>query len=467
MSTWWQQRTLRFRLALWYSLGGAVLLTAFSATLYLFVAQRMAQPLAKNLQEDLQTIRRHLTIDADLVVRWDGDVIRTDEPWDAQDPWFELWDEQGRLVRRLWPFTEKRLRRLPAAPVPRSETVSVFRIAQDIRLRSLSAPFPVQGRPWMIRVMQIHEPAGEALGSLLAIILVALPLVVGLLVAGGYFITRRWLRPLELMVRQAEGISIRNLGQRLPEGNDAELGRLAAAFNSTLNRLEDSFKTLDRFVADASHELRTPLTTLRSVGEVGLRRSRTLEEYQEIIGSMLEEAQRLQQLVERLLELASAEGGVRHLHCESLPLDRFVRNCVSDLGILAEINNQQIVTTTTACTARADPVLLRQILQNLVDNATKYSPQGSTIRITVGAAAGECRISVADEGPGIPPEHARHLADRFYRVDDSRVREKGGFGLGLAITKAYLRVMGGQLEYVPVVPNGSCFSVILPDAGPP
>ncbi len=466
MKSWWKHRTLRFRLSWWYALGGTLLLAAFSATLYGFVAQRMARPLSHQLRQDLEKIQARLVVSAEREIFWDGVKVPDAALWDPRDPWFELWDEQDQLVRRLWPFTENRLNRVPAAPVRGSDTLSVFRIAPDISLRVYSTPYQVSGRSqkWMIRVMSIHEPAADALGALLAIILVTMPLVVVLLVAGGYLITRHWLKPLELMVRQAEGITAGNLEQRLPVSDSVdELGRLAASFNRTLGRLEDSFHTLDRFVADASHELRTPLTTLRSVGEVGLRRSRSVEEYREIIGSMLEEAQRLHQLVERLLELASVEGGAKTLHRERLRLDQFVAACVNEIGILAENKSQQIVISAGECYVTTDPVLLRQALQNLVDNAMKYSPGGATIRIAVEMQREECSVAVTDEGPGIPAEHLAQLADRFYRVDDSRVRGRGGFGLGLAITKAYMRVLGGRLECIPGEPKGSCFKLILPN----
>jgi len=465
VKSWWKHRTLRFRLALWYALGGTVLLAAFSATLYGFVAERMARPLNHYLRQDLVEIQARLKVGADRRIYWDSAEVPAGATWDVQDPWFELWDPQGRLVRRLWPFSENRLDRVPAAPVRGSDTLSVFRIAADIPLRTFSTPFRAPGPDgdWMIRVMRIHEPAADALTALLSIILISLPLVVALLVVGGYQITRHWLKPLELMVGQAEAITADKLGQRLSvvAGED-ELGRLAAAFNRTLGRLEDSFNTLDRFVANASHELRTPLTTLRSVGEVGLRRSRTVEEYREIIGSMLEEAQRLHRLVERLLELASAEGGAKNAHAEQFPLAQFVTACVNEIGILAESKHQQIAISAAECSVRTDPVLLRQALQNLIDNAMKYSPAGATIRIGIAVQGAECRVSVTDEGPGIPPEHLTRLADRFYRVEDSRGRGPGGFGLGLAITKAYMRVLGGRLECSPGEPRGSCFSLILP-----
>jgi heavy metal sensor kinase len=292
---------------------------------------------------------------------------------------------------------------------------------------------------------------------------VAAPVVIALLVFGGYALTRRWLKPLDLMVAEANRITADDLGRRLPVVNPHdELGRLAGVFNVTLDRLEASFVALDRFVADASHELRTPLTTLRSVGEVGLRRSRTVEEYREIIGSMLEEAQRLQLLTQRLLELASTEGGAPTTDRTRIRLDEYVAACVGELGILAENKNQRLVVETVECAVTTDGVLLRQALQNLVDNAIKYSPEGSTIRIGVRVTAGGCCVEVADEGPGISPENRTQLMARFFRPDSGRGRGRGGFGLGLALTKAYMRVLGGAVDYEARPAGGSVFRLTLP-----
>jgi two-component system OmpR family sensor kinase len=467
VKVWWQRRTLRFRLAAWYAVGGTVLLTGFSATLYFYVAGRMARPLGHQLQQDLAEIRQRLTIGPEDNVLWDGQPAPARGRWNSENPWFELWDENGRLVRRLWPFVGARIEQLPVAPVRDRETLSVFNVARDVRLRVLSVPFPVPGHDeaWMIRVMTLHQPNADALGALRLIIAGALPAVVALLVLGGYVITRRWLQPLDEMAVAAEHISIHEPGRRLPVANPHdELGRIAAVFNVTLERLEGSFVALDRFVADASHELRTPLTTLRSVGEVGLRRSRTVEEYREIIGSMLEEAQRLQLLVQRLLELASAEGGPPVVQRSRVRLDEFVAACVGELGVLAEYRDQRLGLDTVECTALIDPVLFRQALQNLVDNAIKYSPDGATIRIAVRDAGEMCEVSVTDQGPGISEEHRVHLTERFYRPDRARGRTSGGFGLGLSLTKAYMRLLGGRLDYEAALPQGSTFRLTVPKA---
>ena len=463
MRNWWRRRSLRFRLAAWYACGGVVLLTTFSLVIYTFVEQRMAQPLDRQLKADLATVKARLKLGPDGRLRWDGRVPAEGELWAWSDPWFEVWDDQGHLVQRQWPLDEARLEQTPFAPVAGWETLSVFNVAADLRLRTLSAPWDASGREsgWVLRVMRIHKPAADALSALLLILVVSLPIVVTLLVLVGYLMTRHWLLPLHDMVTEAERISAHDLSRRLPVGNPHdELGRLASVFNGTLTRLEESFATLDRFAADASHELRTPLTTLRSVGEVALQRSRTAEEYQEVIGSMLEETQRLQALVDRLLQLARAAGGIQDVKPVAVRLDQIVAGCVTELGILAEERNQHIALDIDECVANTDPVLFRQALQNLVDNAIKFSPAGATIRIAVKATQEACEVTVSDDGPGIAPELRRLVMDRFFRADSAR--GAGGFGLGLALTKAYMRALGGTIEYEALQPRGSVFRLILP-----
>ena len=128
----------------------------------------------------------------------------------------------------------------------------------------------------------------------------------------------------------------------------------------------------------------------------------------------------------------------------------------------AEAKRQQITLDAAPCRATTDPVLFRQALQNLIDNAIKYSPDESTIRVDVQQKNEAIEVSVTDRGPGISPENRAHLMERFFRPDRGRGRNSGGFGLGLSITKAYMRVLGGALEYAPAEPTGSTFRLVLP-----
>jgi two-component system, OmpR family, sensor kinase len=462
---WWRRRTIRFRLALWYAVGGALLLAGFTATLYFYVAVRMARPLDHQLRADLDEVVRRLEVRPDGDLWWNGRDIPERSPWITDYPWFEVWDENGKLIQRMWPFSENRVQQVPSAPARGRDTISIFSVAPDLRLRVLSVPYELPGRnkQWTLRLMRIHEPVADALGALRLIIIVTLPIVVGLIVLVGYSFTRRWLLPLDRMAAEANQITADDLSRRLPVVNPYdELGRLAMVFNVTLDRVQGSFDALDRFVADASHELRTPLTTLRSVGEVGLRRGRTVEEYREIIGSMLEEAQRLQLLIQRLLELASAEGGAPTGHRTPIRIDEYAAACVNEIGILAEYKQQQISLAGVPCTVVTDPVLFRQALQNLLDNAIKYSPDSSVIRVAIREHTDSVEVSVTDEGPGISPEGRTHLMERFFRPDRARDRHSGGFGLGLSITKAYMRIIGGSIQYEPAQPRGSTFRLLLP-----
>lgn len=461
MNREWRPRTLRSRLALWTAVGGTVLLTAYILGIYLFVDRYL--PVEYRLRQEIELIRAHLTVLPDGQVNWDGRPIGPPEAWSFEKPWFDLWDEHHQLVIRRWPFAERpQLHPLPAPRAGR-DVVSIYDAAPDLRLRTIAVPFPgPSGRPWMLQVVTIHERAVDILAAFRLILAFTLPIVIVILVAGAYALTRYWLRPLDEMAREVDLIGVADLSRRVSVPvRSEEIGRVATVFNATLDRLEDVFVALDRFVADASHELRTPLTALRNVGELGLARSRTIEEYRDIIGSMLEETGRLQLITQRLLELARAEGGAERAQHKSFQLEEEVGACLDEMSVLADAKNQHLTLTGDSLMIETDPVIFRQALQNLLDNAIKFSPDGSAIDVTVAKSASLVSVSVADEGPGINADDRHRISRRFFRADSSR-SSSGGFGLGLAITKAYMRLLGGRLDYESRVPRGSIFRLSLP-----
>jgi signal transduction histidine kinase len=278
---------------------------------------------------------------------------------------------------------------------------------------------------------------------------------------------RRALRPVELMAARARSITADRLHDRLPVQNpNDELGRLATVFNDTLARLDQSFHQLRRFTADASHELRTPLTALRSVGEVGLAERHDPDGYRDVIGSMLEDAERLTRLVESLLTLSRADAGGIVFQRESIELSKLAREVVDDLCVLAEEKRQVVrVEHADPVWVMADRLMVAQSLVNIVDNAIKYSPDGTTIAVEV-SANGEAHVDVTDHGPGIPIEHQLRIFDRFYRVDRSR-RGDGGVGLGLSIAEWAAQANGGRLTLHRTDTSGSTFRLALPLAERP
>jgi heavy metal sensor kinase len=276
---------------------------------------------------------------------------------------------------------------------------------------------------------------------------------------------RRALRPIERMAEHARSITADRLDDRLPiENPNDELGQLAVVFNDTLGRLERSFDQLRRFTADASHELRTPLTAIRSVGEVGLSERHDTPAYRDIIGSMLEEAERLTKLVDSLLTLSRADAGQAVLQRDTVDLSDLAHEVVAELGVLAE-EKQQVLRIDSAgpVPVAADRVMLTQAIVNLLHNAIKYSPGAAEIAIVV-AQVPEPHIDVVDRGPGIPQEHRDRIFDRFYRIDRSRSRGGGGAGLGLAIARSAVQANRGRLALHSTGPSGSTFRITLPSA---
>ena len=306
----------------------------------------------------------------------------------------------------------------------------------------------------------------QELGELLLMLVLGLPLSVAAAGLGGYWLARGALAPVDRMADRARAITADRLGDRLPVDNpNDELGRLAAVFNATLGRLESSFEQMRRFTSDVSHELRTPLTAIRSVGEVGLREPRDDAAYRAIIGSMLEDANRLGGLVERLLALSRADTGEVRLAVETIDLGDLAEQVTSDLGVLAEEKYQTIAlerTETLPCAA--DRLVLRQALINLVDNAIKYTPPEGQIRVRVFGRADRAVVEVVDTGPGIPAERRDRIFDRFYRGTHEASAESNGTGLGLAIAKWAVEANLGQLSYEPGSEGGSVFRITLPTA---
>jgi heavy metal sensor kinase len=270
------------------------------------------------------------------------------------------------------------------------------------------------------------------------------------------------------MARHAERLTADNLDERLPvENPDDELGHLARVFNVSLGRIEESFAQLRRFTADVSHELRTPLTAIRSVGEVGLGDHPSEQGYREIIGSILEEADRLTLLVDTLLSLSRADAGEAPLHREDVDLLALAREVAGHLGVLAEEKEQALVIEgSEPVPVDADRLVLRQALVNVVDNAIKYSPPGSRVRVVVTGDAAIGRVDVIDAGPGISAAHRERIFERFYRVDKGRSREQGGAGLGLALARWAVTAHGGRIEVDSMEGEGSTFRISLPRERP-
>lgn len=323
------------------------------------------------------------------------------------------------------------------------------------------------GTLYRVEVGTSATPAENTLGQVLVMLAVGLPIAVAVAVAGGFILVRRALEPVERMAVKAEEITQHNLSERLPvvESGD-ELERLSISLNHMISRLEDALRGSKQFVADASHELRTPLTVIRGELESLAQDGRLARETREALGSVLEEVERLAEIVESLFALSRLDAGEAHSEWLRFDLAELAATTAEQMSLLATDKNVLVeCESTPGVTVEGDRARLKQVIVNLLDNAIKYTPSGGRVRLSVRREEGFAVLDVADNGVGIAPEALPHVFKRFYRVDGSRSREQGGAGLGLAIVKSICTAHGAEVEVVSSPGQGSRFRMRQPLAG--
>lgn len=291
-------------------------------------------------------------------------------------------------------------------------------------------------------------------------------LVVGIVIVGilGWIAARRGLSPIRDFVAVARVVSVSRLNERLPVDTlPNELVLLGQSFNEMLQRLEDSFRRLSDFSSDIAHELRTPVSNLMTQSHVALSQSRTVDEYQEILYSNLEEYDRLTRMIADMLFLAKADNGLIVPNRESMSLEQEADAVIEFYEPLASEKNI-VIQRTGSAKLMGDRLMMRRALSNLLSNALRHTAESQTIQITIQSIEPN-QISLTIDNPGEPiaEEHLPRIFDRFYRVDPSRQRNTEGAGLGLAITKSIIESHGGGiLASVSVTAGLVRFEILIP-----
>jgi heavy metal sensor kinase len=460
----WAAATIRARLTGWYAVVLTAMMIVYATATFVAVRHEFLEQLDERLHDDFEAAEGRLMRMADGRVAWSTDAHQ--DVHDDEARVYEVWSATGEQIHRSGASPVLPPIALPvAASAYRYETI----VANHERWRAIAAPVAIGGHNVVLRVSRSEERVREELSEVLVVLVLGLPLVVALAGVGGYLLARRALAPIDHLGSETRRITAERLHERLTVPNQRdEIGRLAAVINDTFARLESSFDQLRRFTADSSHELRTPLAVVRGIGEAAVAELRTPDGYKEAIGSMLEEIDRMSGLVDTLLRLSHGDAGAIRLSREPLDVGQLARDVSSSLGILAEERNQTVsLEVDDGIVARVDRLVLREALTNVLDNAIKYGPAGSTIAIRVKRTGDDgVLIAVADQGPGIPPEHRERIFDRFFRVDQSRTRNGGGAGLGLAIAKWAVEIHGGQITLDKAPEGGSEFRILLPLTDP-
>ena len=301
------------------------------------------------------------------------------------------------------------------------------------------------------------------LGQLRTISALGLALIAIVGGIGAYWIAGRALRPLTEVSQTARHVSASTLDTRLAlkDAPDDEIKELAEAFDTMLDRLKRAFDEQGRFVSDAAHELRTPLTTLRTNIEVTYSDpDATLDDYKEIAPVLERTLARLEQLVSDLLIMATEEGSLVYGEVALKPL---VEDVLHDLKPVADQQQVKLnLAGDSEVTVHGHGPLLARAFSNLVENGIRYDATGGEVEVTVHRASGCAMVTVSDTGIGIPMEEQSNIFNRFYRVDRSRSRHKGGAGLGLSIVAHIAQLHGGQIRVESTPGIGSKFTLQLP-----
>jgi len=318
-------------------------------------------------------------------------------------------------------------------------------------------------------IVQVAGPLDKiqsALKSLKRILFVLFPITILIIGITGLILSNIILKPLNKMITTARKISANDLTSRIyiPKSK-GELQRMAITFNDILDRIESTFLSQKRFVQDASHELKTPMTIMKGELEVALKRMRSVDEYVEILESILEEIDRLIRIKENLLTLTCLDEKKLTLDFKKFDIQLLLRDIVEDIKVLADrkkIGVQCDIIEETIISGDKDQ--LQQVFFNIFDNAVKYTPEGGIISLSSENSPDEVLIKIEDNGIGITSEDLPYIFNRFYRSDKSRSSE--GSGLGLSISKSIVEAHKGSIAVSSTPDRVTIIAIFLPKHSP-
>ena len=440
-------RSIQFRLTVWYALVLAGALTLFGGLVWISLRQRLTSELQENLRDSASRLEAYMRREVREVSGLELKVEMEEFCQALPDSsYLELRGSRGFEFR----YPEQR--------------------RPDRTLQTVRRHFQIGQEDFTLDMGTSSAAIDHTLNLLGILLLTLFPAVIVLACAGGAWLSRRALKPVDEITAAARAIGIENLSRRLPVPDTGdEIERLAEVWNTMLARLESAVTTLSQFAADASHELRTPLAVIRTSAELALRRLREPEAYRESLAEVAAEAERMTQLVEDLLFLARSDARTVGLPLAPFDLRDAVRDAVAEVRDLALNRHMEMRLTLPPdpVTVTGNRAATRRLYLALLDNAIKYSPPARPVNVTLTATAQQITVAIEDFGIGIAATDLPNIFQRFYRADKARTGSldgHGGHGLGLSLAETLARAHGATIAVKSVEGEGSVFSVSYPQA---
>jgi heavy metal sensor kinase len=471
-----QRFSLRARTTSWYSGLLAVALTIFSIAIYIGIRTYLKQTLQRGLSGTVHTIADSLLTKVDSKGdAWVLGEMRESYDTTPVDHYIRL--STGNRVLFATADMREPAVRLTSVKLPRLSDVGAFhrQTSDGAVVMTYALPFQARdGRVFEIEAGTSLTAMQLTLNSLAKILAVGTFSILAAAILGGYYLMKVPLRPLVVLTDKAEGIGHKHLGERLPViPTGDELERLSHALNRMIDRLEEALAHNHRFSADASHELRTPLTILRGEMEEMLTFDDLPPLVVDNLVSAIEEVERMSRIVNSLMAITRLDAGGERMNTEVVDLSALVRTTMEHMRLIAEEKNLPLtLASERGAWVLADPLRMKQVLVNLIDNAIKYTPahaeggdmepEGGGVSVNVFTAEAHVHLTITDHGIGISPEALPHIFERFYRADYARSRVAGGVGLGLAIVKSIVTAHDGTVSITSNTGKGSTVRVLLP-----
>jgi signal transduction histidine kinase len=455
-----RSHSLRFRMMVLFCTVVAVLLAASYLAFWGLLAHEVSAQLNRQLQETARPIL------ADFAAEPNSQDINR---MDIAGQFFEVLDPSGQLLQRSRNLEAPMdLKGISTSISQATFGFATLRSGEPLRIALI--PFQQQGtKPLVLAVAIPTFGTDRVLDSFgrIALLLFLVSLLVTALISALY--VGRSLAPVTALTEHAALMANRVTNREgfwspLPVSSPHdELGRLAVTFNHLLRSVDSAVRQLRQFVTDASHELRTPLSVLHGETELMLSKPRNADEYRETLCVFDDEFKKLTRIVEGLFTLSMADAGQLHLVCEPLYINEVLEEACALVNSRARAKNIRIVRDLDhEIPYFGDEAFLHQLFLIFLDNAIKYSPSGTSVRVALEDRDGEVRASFADQGMGISSEHVPFIFERFYRAAPASSGEAQSGGLGLAIAQAIVRAQSGSIECESTPGVGSTFTVVLP-----